>query len=178
MLDSFASPEFHSYGNSWRHVTTIVIMSSSTLFNSPTHSFGPVDYMDMLVSCIVRIIHLLVEYFGQKNKTCSSEFFTYSEYDPSYYFSSKTSLLSSTILIYISNVVIDHFQHTGNEFTGHCFVDEFLLRYLSISVDVNNLQNLFCSFVQNIIGNLRSKVNCDHGDDSGIHLHPNHCIEA
>lgn len=72
MLDSFASPEFHSYGNSWSHVTTIVIMSASTLFNSPTHSFGPVDYMDMLVSCIVRIIHLLVEYFGQKNKTCSS----------------------------------------------------------------------------------------------------------
>ena len=68
MLDSFASPEFHSYGNSWRHVTTIVIMSSSTLFNSPTHSFGPVDYMDMLVSCIVRIIHLLVEYFGQKKQ--------------------------------------------------------------------------------------------------------------
>ena len=104
--------------------------------------------------------------------------FTYSEYDPSYYFSSKTSLLRSKILIYISNVVIDHFQHTGNEFTGHCFVDEFLLRYLSISIDVNNLQNLFCSFVQNIIGNLRSKVNCDHGDDSGIHLHPNHCVEA
>ena len=172
MLDSFASPEFHSYGNSWRHVTTIVIMSSSTLFNSPTHSFGPVDYMDMLVSCIVRIIHLLVEYFGQKNKTCSSH--TRSMIPATI----SPPRHCSTILIYISNVVIDHFQHTGNEFTGHCFVDEFLLRYLSISVDVNNLQNLFCSFVQNIIGNLRSKVNCDHGDDSGIHLHPNHCVEA
>ena len=80
--------------------------------------------------------------------------FTYSEYDPSYYFSSKTSPLRSTILIYISNVVIDHFQHTGNEFTCHCFVDEFLLRYLSISVDVNNLQNLFCSLAQNVVRHL------------------------
>ena len=53
-----------------------------------------------------------------------------------------------------SHIIVNHFQHVANEFTGHCFADKFLLWDFPVPVNVNDLQNLFCSLAQNVVRHL------------------------
>ena len=58
----------------------------------------------------------------------------------------------------LSSFVFNHEQHAGDEFTRHRLVDEFLLGYLSVTINVNNLQDFLCPFIENVIGNLAFQI--------------------